>query len=58
MRPLVAHCYLGLGKLYRRDGNREAASEELGVAATMFREMEMVYWLEKAQAERQLAENH
>ena len=25
MRPLVAHCHLGLGKLYRRTGNREQA---------------------------------
>ena len=25
MRPLVAHCHLGLGKLYRRTGKREGA---------------------------------
>jgi hypothetical protein len=25
MRPLVAHCHLGLGKLDRRTGNREQA---------------------------------
>jgi tetratricopeptide (TPR) repeat protein len=25
MRPLVAHCHLGLGKLYRRTGKREHA---------------------------------
>jgi hypothetical protein len=23
MRPLVAHCHLGLGKLYRRTGKRQ-----------------------------------
>src|SRR5207245_61791 len=27
MRPLVAHCHLGLGKLYRRTGQREQAQE-------------------------------
>jgi tetratricopeptide (TPR) repeat protein len=27
MRPLVAHCHLGLGKLYRRTGKREEALE-------------------------------
>ena len=27
MRPLVAHCHLGLGKLYRRTGKREQAQE-------------------------------
>lgn len=26
MRPLVAHCHLGLGTLYRRTGKREQAS--------------------------------
>src|SRR5262249_38984085 len=29
MRPLVAHCHLGLGKLYRRTGKREQAREYL-----------------------------
>jgi tetratricopeptide (TPR) repeat protein len=50
MRPLVAHCYLGLGKFYRRTGQREQAREHLTAAMTMYREMDMTYWLEKAQA--------
>ena len=29
MRPLVAHCHLGLGKLYRRAGNLQQAKEYL-----------------------------
>ncbi len=48
MRPLVAHCHLGLGKLYRRTGKRERAQEHLATAATMYREMGMTYWLEQA----------
>jgi len=51
MRPLVAHCHVGLGKLYRRTGKREQANEHLTTATTMMREMEMGLWLEKAEAE-------
>jgi class 3 adenylate cyclase/tetratricopeptide (TPR) repeat protein len=51
MRPLVAHCHLGLGKLYRRTDKREPAWEHLATATTMYREMGMTYWLEKAEAE-------
>ena len=41
MRPLVAHCYLGLGKLYRRTGRRDEAQGNLTTATTMYREMDM-----------------
>ena len=51
MRPLVAHCHLGLGKLYHRTDERERAREHLTTAATMYREMDMRFWLEKAEAE-------
>jgi hypothetical protein len=42
---------IGLGKLYRRTDKREQAQEHLATATTMYREMEMTYWLEKAEAE-------
>ena len=48
MRPLVAHCHLGLGKLYRRTGKPEQAQEHLAAATAMYRDMGMTYWLEKA----------
>jgi tetratricopeptide (TPR) repeat protein len=51
MRPLLAHCHLGLGKLYRRTGKHEQAREHLAIATTMFREMEMQFWPEQAEAE-------
>jgi tetratricopeptide (TPR) repeat protein len=51
MRPLVAHCHLGLGKLYRRTDKRDQAQEHLATARTMYCEMGMTYWLEKAEAE-------
>jgi class 3 adenylate cyclase/tetratricopeptide (TPR) repeat protein len=47
MRPVVAHCHLGLGKLYRRIGKLEHAREDLTAATTMYREMEMDFWLEQ-----------
>jgi len=51
MRPLVAHCHLGLGKLCRRTGKREQAQEHLTTATTMYREMDMPFWLAQAEAE-------
>jgi tetratricopeptide (TPR) repeat protein len=51
MRPLGAHCHLGLGKLYRRTGNREQARGHLTTATSMYREMDMRYWREQADAE-------
>ena len=51
MRPLVAHCHLGLGKLHRRTGKPEQSREHLATATTMYREMDMRFWLEKAEAE-------
>ena len=51
MRPLVAHCHFGLGMLYRRTGKREQALEHVTAATTMYREMDMRFWLEQAEAE-------
>ena len=53
MRPLVAHCHLGLGKLHRRSGQREQARDHLTMAATAYREMDMGFYL--AQAETHLS---
>src|SRR5262249_4371690 len=47
MRPLIAHCHLGLGKLSLRTGPREQAQEHLTTATTMYREMGMTYWLDR-----------
>jgi len=51
MRPLQGHCHLGLGKLYRRTGTRQQAQEHLATAASMYREIDMRFWLDKAEAE-------
>ncbi len=49
MRPLIAHCRKGLGALYGRTGREEKGHEELTAAMDMYREMEMIFWLEKAE---------
>jgi sugar phosphate isomerase/epimerase len=51
MRPLIAHCHLGLGKHYQRTDKREQAQEHLSTATTMYGDMGMTYWLEKAEVE-------
>jgi hypothetical protein len=55
MRPLVAHCHLGLGTLYGRSGKRESAREHLTVATRMYREMEMPFWLSKVEAQTRVS---
>jgi hypothetical protein len=47
MRPLVAHCHLGLGKLYRRMGETGRARENFTNATAMYCEMEMGFWLDQ-----------
>jgi tetratricopeptide (TPR) repeat protein len=51
MRPLGAHYHLGLGRLCRRTGRRQPGRDHLAVAAAMYREMGMTYWLEQTEAE-------
>ena len=51
MRPLIAHCHLGLGKLYRGIAEGMKGQEHLMIAVTLYREMDMGFWLEKAEAE-------
>jgi tetratricopeptide (TPR) repeat protein len=49
MRPLVGHCHLGLGRLYRRAVKQPQAQDHLTTAMSMFREMDMRFWLEQAE---------
>jgi transcriptional regulator with AAA-type ATPase domain/tetratricopeptide (TPR) repeat protein len=48
MQPLVAHCHLGLGTLWRRGGDQPRADEHLGTALKLFSEMGMSRWAEMA----------
>jgi class 3 adenylate cyclase/tetratricopeptide (TPR) repeat protein len=51
MRPLQAHCHLGLGKLYRRIGRVGESRDELAAAVEMLNGMGMTHWLPEAEAE-------
>jgi hypothetical protein len=51
LSPLAAHCHVGLGKLSRRTGKRGQAQEHLSTATTMYREMDMRFYLEQAEGE-------
>ena len=50
MRPLAAHCHLGLGTLYCQMERLEEARASLSTAIDMYRTMEMTFWLPQAEA--------
>jgi tetratricopeptide (TPR) repeat protein len=50
MRPLQAHCHLGLGRLYAATGQWEQVRVELSIATEMYRTMAMTLWLSQAEA--------
>jgi tetratricopeptide (TPR) repeat protein len=50
MRPLQAHCHRTLGTLYAMTGQREQARAELNTAMTLYRTMDMTFWLPQAEA--------
>jgi hypothetical protein len=50
MRPLVAHCHHGLGRLYHQTGHGEQARAALTIAITLYRAMDMTFWLPEAEA--------
>jgi hypothetical protein len=55
MRPLVARCRFSLGELYSRAGDRRA-TEHLRSAISLFQELGMQLWFDKAEAEMQALE--
>ena len=50
MRPLQAHCHLGLRTLYLKMGRQEQAGIELSTAIELCRAMDMTFWLPQAGA--------
>jgi class 3 adenylate cyclase/tetratricopeptide (TPR) repeat protein len=50
MKPLGAHCQMGLGSLYATVGKRERAEAELAAAVAQFRGMKMHLWQNRAEA--------
>jgi tetratricopeptide (TPR) repeat protein len=49
MRPLQAHCHLGLGTLCSQTGQVERARVALAAAIDLYRAMEMTFWLPQAE---------
>src|SRR5262249_27379508 len=50
MRPLLAHCHRGLGRLYVTTGQREQAQAKLSTAIALYRTMDMTFWLPQTEA--------
>jgi class 3 adenylate cyclase/DNA-binding winged helix-turn-helix (wHTH) protein/tetratricopeptide (TPR) repeat protein len=50
MRPLQAHCHLGLGTLYATIGRWEPTRAHLSAAIELYRAMDMTFWLPHAEA--------
>jgi hypothetical protein len=48
MRPLQAHCHLGLGTLYAACAQPEQARAVLSTAMALYRAMDMTLWLLRA----------
>ncbi|HEY7491903.1 MAG TPA: adenylate cyclase, partial [Candidatus Tectomicrobia bacterium] len=50
MRPLLAHCHLGLGILSLKMGRPKQARPELSTAIEIYRALDMTFWLPQAEA--------
>ena len=50
MRPLQAHCHHSLARLYRETGCGAQARAALTSAITLYRAMDMTFWLPEAEA--------
>ena len=50
MRPLQAHCHLGLGTLYAKIGQRSRPAPNCPTAIDLYRAMDMTFWLPQAEA--------
>jgi hypothetical protein len=47
--PLTAHCHLALAELYRATGKRRSALRSADQAASAYRALGSIHWLEKAE---------
>jgi len=47
-----SRCHFGLGHLFGRTGERDRALEHLALAAALYRDMGMSYWLANAERVR------
>ncbi|MDJ0607889.1 MAG: AAA family ATPase [Kiloniellales bacterium] len=52
MAPLLAHTHYGLARVYQRSDRERAAVENLNLAISKYRSLEMDYWLNLAECTR------
>ena len=50
MLPLTAHCHLGLGQLFLKNGHTSEARSELSAASDLYRSMGMTFWLPQVES--------
>ena len=50
MLPLVAHCHLGIARVYRQTGKHQDAEELVISVSAMYRKMDMSFWVKQAEA--------
>jgi hypothetical protein len=50
MRPLAAHCRMGIGSAHASRGSLTEAKAEIGAALDQFHDMGMTLWRDRAQA--------
>ena len=48
MRPLQAHCHLGLGQIHARSKCTCIGQSKIGTAAALYRTMHMSFWIDKS----------
>ena len=51
MRPLAAHCHLGMGQLHQQMGRLSEARAEFSQATELYRQMDMQFYLKQSEIE-------
>ena len=51
MRPLMAHCRLGLGLAAARQGRKDTAHSDVAAALDLYRALDMPFWRDRAERE-------
>jgi hypothetical protein len=49
MKPLLAHCHMGLARYHIKLGEEANARSEIATAAEMYRSLNMNFWLPEAE---------
>jgi len=50
MKPLLAHCQIGLGEAYARKGLSKEARSEIVAGIELYRSMDMAFWIPQAES--------